>query len=169
MLANRSPLCGHEGFCRICSFSCVIFFTCSSRALLRLGWFSSSKELQQRRGIYHKYVAPAHTGRSSSGTGADIIQVLLMLYCCSWFMITQQLRLTCFHGIGASYLQNCTSYRRPVTVFASPWLMEPGGSMPHLQWLSNPILSRINPFPSPDKYLFKIRSNFVLPSTPRPS
>ena len=32
-----------------------------------------------------------------------------------------------------------------------------------------PILSRINPIPRIDAYFFKIHSNIVLPSTPRPS
>ena len=47
--------------------------------------------------------------------------------------------------------------------------MEPGGSMPHSQGLSN------KPYPEPnqtnphiDTYLFKVHSNIVLPSTPRP-
>jgi Carboxylesterase. len=31
-----------------------------------------------------------------------------------------------------------------------------------------PILSRINPIPCIDMYLFKTHSNFVFPSTPRP-
>ena len=31
-----------------------------------------------------------------------------------------------------------------------------------------PILSRINPIPRTDNYLFKVHSNIVLPSTPRP-
>ena len=46
---------------------------------------------------------------------------------------------------------------------------EPGGSMPHSQELSN------NPYPEPnqpnssyDNYFFKVHSNIVLPSTPRP-
>ena len=32
-----------------------------------------------------------------------------------------------------------------------------------------PILSRINPIPHIDSYFFKVHSNIVLPSTPRPS
>ena len=47
--------------------------------------------------------------------------------------------------------------------------MEPGGSMPHSQGLSN------NSFPEPNQlnsphlyYLFKVHSNIGLPSTPRP-
>ena len=44
--------------------------------------------------------------------------------------------------------------------------MELGGSMPHSQGLSN------NSYPEPnpriDTYLFKVHSNIVLPSTPRP-
>jgi hypothetical protein len=41
--------------------------------------------------------------------------------------------------------------------------------MPHSQGLSNdPILSRINLVPRIDTYLFKVHSNIVLPSTPRP-
>ena len=47
--------------------------------------------------------------------------------------------------------------------------MEPGGSIPHSQGLSN------NPYTEPnqpnsriDAYLFKVHSNIVLPSTPRP-
>ena len=31
-----------------------------------------------------------------------------------------------------------------------------------------PILSRINPIPRIEAYLFKVHSNIVLPSTPRP-
>ena len=48
--------------------------------------------------------------------------------------------------------------------------MQPGGSMSHSQGLSPiiPILSRINPIPRIDTYLFKVHSNIVLPSTPRP-
>ena len=47
----------------------------------------------------------------------------------------------------------------------NPWLMEFGGS----QGLSNiHILSRINPIPRIDTYLFKVHSNIVLPPTPRP-
>ena len=43
--------------------------------------------------------------------------------------------------------------------------MEPGGSIPHLQELSN------NPYPKPnqpDSYLFKVHCNIILQSTPRP-
>ena len=41
----------------------------------------------------------------------------------------------------------------------TPWLMEPGGSMPHTQGLSNnPILSRINPIPA----LIPISSKSIL-------
>ena len=47
--------------------------------------------------------------------------------------------------------------------------MEPGGSMPQSHGLSN------NPYPEPnqpitriDTYLFKVHSNIVRPSTPRP-
>ena len=51
-----------------------------------------------------------------------------------------------------------------------PWLMEPRGSMLHSQGLpSNPYPSRINPIPHIDTYFFKIQSNIILPSTPRPS
>ena len=50
----------------------------------------------------------------------------------------------------------------------SPWLMEPECSMPHWQGLFN------NPYPGPYQhissywYLFKIHSNILLPSMPRP-
>ena len=51
----------------------------------------------------------------------------------------------------------------------TPWIMEPVGSRPHSQGLSN------NSYPEPnqpnsrtDTYLFKVHSNIVLPSTPRP-
>ena len=45
--------------------------------------------------------------------------------------------------------------------------MEPGGSMPHPQGLSNnPNLSRINPITRIDTYLFKVHSNMFLPSKP---
>ena len=55
--------------------------------------------------------------------------------------------------------------------------MEPGGSMAHSQGLSNnhypesnqPILSQINLIPRIDTYFFKIHSNIVLTSMPRPS
>ena len=49
-------------------------------------------------------------------------------------------------------------------------LMEHGGSMLHAQDLYIiPILSHINPIPPTDTYLFKIHSNMVLQSMPRPS
>ena len=42
--------------------------------------------------------------------------------------------------------------------------------MPHSQGLSNnSILSRINPIPRIDIYLFNMRSNIALPTPPRPS
>ena len=45
--------------------------------------------------------------------------------------------------------------------------MEPGGSMPHSQGLSNNPCSKSNqPNPHTDTYIFKINSNAVLPSTP---
>ena len=45
--------------------------------------------------------------------------------------------------------------------------MEPGGSMPHSQGLSNnPYREPINPIPRIDTYFFKVHSNIVLPSTP---
>ena len=69
-----------------------------------------------------------------------------------------------------------SGFKRTTTISArltnqlTPWLMEPGGSMPLSQELSNiHILSRINPIPRIDTYLFKVHSNIVLPSTPRPS
>jgi hypothetical protein len=41
--------------------------------------------------------------------------------------------------------------------------------MPHLQGLSNNrSLSRIIPIPRIDTYFFKVRSNIVFPSTPKP-
>ena len=48
--------------------------------------------------------------------------------------------------------------------------MEPGGSMPHSQGLSNKPYPEPNQPKSPriDTYLFKVHSNIVLPSTPRP-
>ena len=46
--------------------------------------------------------------------------------------------------------------------------MEPRGSMPHSQGLSN-MMSQINPIPRIDTYFLKIHSNIALPSTPRPS
>ena len=47
--------------------------------------------------------------------------------------------------------------------------MERGGSMPYSQGLSNiPILSRINTITRIVIYLFKVPSNIVLSSTPRP-
>ena len=57
----------------------------------------------------------------------------------------------------------------PKCMDLTPWLMEPGGSMPHSQELSNnPYPVPINPIPRIDTYLFKVNSNIVLPSTPRP-
>ena len=45
--------------------------------------------------------------------------------------------------------------------------MEPGYPMPHLKGISN------NPYPEPNQpnssHFFKVHSNNVLPSTPRPS
>ena len=65
-----------------------------------------------------------------------------------------------------SLLGNSTKRAHYVTL----WLLEPGGSMPYSQVLSNnPYLSRINSIPCIDTYFFKIHSNIVLPSTPRPS
>ena len=47
--------------------------------------------------------------------------------------------------------------------------MEPGGSMPHSQGLSNNLYPEPNqPNSSHDISLFKVHSNIVLPSTPRP-
>ena len=47
--------------------------------------------------------------------------------------------------------------------------MEPGGSMSHSQGLSNNSYHEPNqPFPRIDTYLFKIHSNIVLSSTPKP-
>ena len=43
--------------------------------------------------------------------------------------------------------------------------MEPVGLMSHSQGLSK---GRINPIPRIDTYLFKVHSNIVLPSTPKP-
>ena len=46
--------------------------------------------------------------------------------------------------------------------------MQPGGSMPHSQELSNkPYPGQINPFPRSDTYFFKIRFDNVL-TRPRP-
>ena len=48
--------------------------------------------------------------------------------------------------------------------------MEPGGSMPHLQGLSNNFYPEPNnPIPRTDTYLFKVNPNIVLPSTPKAS
>ena len=50
------------------------------------------------------------------------------------------------------------------------WIMEPGGSIPNSQ--GSPIISTlswISLIPRTDTYFFKVRSNIVLPSTPRPS
>ena len=46
--------------------------------------------------------------------------------------------------------------------------MELGGSMPHLQGLSNNTYPQPNQRNSSYTYFFKDRSNIVLPSTPRP-
>ena len=51
-------------------------------------------------------------------------------------------------------------------VIITPWLMEPGGSTPHSQGLSNN--SYPEPIPRIDTYLFMVHSNIVLPSTPSP-
>ena len=54
----------------------------------------------------------------------------------------------------------CQSYY----IFITPWHTEPGGWMPHSEVPSN------NPLiPRNDTYLFKVHSNIVIPSTPRPS
>ena len=44
--------------------------------------------------------------------------------------------------------------------------MKPGGWTPHSQGLSNN--RQINLIPRIDTYFFKIQSNIVLPSTPKP-
>ena len=47
--------------------------------------------------------------------------------------------------------------------------MEHEGTMSHSQGLSNnPYPEPNNPIPRIDTYLFKVHSNIVLPSTPRP-
>ena len=47
--------------------------------------------------------------------------------------------------------------------------MEPGGQCRiHKESPIITILNRINPIPRIDTYLFKVHSNIVLPSTPRP-
>ena len=52
-----------------------------------------------------------------------------------------------------------------LTITLTPWLMKPGGSMPHAQGLSNnPYPSRINPILSIDNKFFKVRPNIALPS-----
>ena len=48
--------------------------------------------------------------------------------------------------------------------YLTPRLMEPGGSMPHSQGLSN----NPDPIPRIATYFYKIHSNIVLPSMPRP-
>ena len=51
----------------------------------------------------------------------------------------------------------------------TPWLMEPGSSMPHYKDSPViPILSQIDQISHIDTNLFKIHSNIDLPSTPRP-
>ena len=48
--------------------------------------------------------------------------------------------------------------------------MKPGGlCCTHKGSPINPILSRINPIPRIETYFFKILSNIVLPTKPRPS
>ena len=47
----------------------------------------------------------------------------------------------------------------------TPWLMGPGGLMPHSQGLSNNLYPE--PYQSNSSYFFEIHSNIVLPSTPR--
>ena len=47
--------------------------------------------------------------------------------------------------------------------------MKPEGSMPQSQGLSNNPYPEVNqPIPRIDTYFFKVNSNVVLPSTPRP-
>ena len=58
-----------------------------------------------------------------------------------------------------------------ILIFLTPWLMELSGSMPRSQGLSNnsyPEPNQPNSPPRIDTYLFKVHSNIVLPSTPRP-
>ena len=55
-----------------------------------------------------------------------------------------------------------------IIIIITPWLVEPGGSMPHSQGCPIiPILSRMYPVPRIDTYFFKIHFNILLPSTPR--
>ena len=51
----------------------------------------------------------------------------------------------------------------------TPWLMEPRGSEPHSQGLSNNPYSDPNQSKSSYRHLFKVHSNIVLPSMPRSS
>ena len=61
--------------------------------------------------------------------------------------------------------ENILGFESLVTVKAIP-----GGTMPHSQGLSNiPILSPNNQIAHSDAYLFKVNSNIVLPSAPKPS
>ena len=49
--------------------------------------------------------------------------------------------------------------------YLTPWLMEPGGSMPHSQGLSNnPYPETNQPNPRIDAYFVKIYSNILCPS-----
>ena len=60
-------------------------------------------------------------------------------------------------------------FSRSYPITPTPWIMEPGISMPHSQGLSyNPILSQINPIPRSNTYFLKIHSNIVVPTTPMP-
>ena len=61
-------------------------------------------------------------------------------------------------------------YNEELTNELTPWLMEPGGSMPHSQELSNNSYPEPNyPIPRIDTHFSKIHFNFVLPSLPRSS
>ena len=65
-----------------------------------------------------------------------------------------------------SYRRGPRNLTNKLEIELTPWLMEPGGSMPHSRGLSN------NPFPELNQpnypHLFMVHSNIVLPSTLRP-
>ena len=99
------------------------------------------------------------------------------IYAFSAWIINQKLQSNAsFPKMTRHFYYNCGNiYKTRKHTFGSscliiynkltPWLMEPGGSMPHSQGLSN------NPYPELNQpnypHLFKVHSDIV-PSTPRP-
>ena len=78
-------------------------------------------------------------------------------------------KIKTFLAVGNKYAHTVPSCAAPATKL-TPWLMEPGGSMPHSQGLFDNTYTKPNQPNSPrnDTYLFKVHSNIVLLSTHRP-